>query len=215
MKIYEIFLSIDGEVNYFHQGCFTTFIRFAGCNFLENPCKYCDTKYALKLSGGKEMSVDGVVDEVKKLKCKKITITGGEPLLQKKEFEQLTSKLWYEGFKISVETNGSFPPSAYGIGSWIVDFKLPSSGNSSQMKDENFICLSSSDFVKFVIMNENDYSEAIDVMSRLRKKGCRAKFAFSPVFGTGVEKNLISWLSQDALFDTIVNVQIHKFLGVL
>jgi len=213
MRIYEIFTSIDGEVNFFGAGRISTFIRFSGCDF-ENPCIYCDTKYALKLSDGKEMSVDEVVAEVKKLECKKITITGGEPLLQKREFDQLTKILWHEGFNISVETNGSFLPDGYGIGSWVVDYKLPSSGNFDKMKDENFVSLNSADYVKFVITDKYDYDKAIVVMGWLKKLGCKANFAFGPVFGTDIQRKLVPWLVRDKLFDVIVNVQIHKFLGI-
>lgn len=213
MKIYEIFTSIDGEVNYFGVGGFTTFIRFAGCNF-EKPCSYCDTKYALKLSDGKEMAVDKVVDRVKELKCRKVTITGGEPLLQRKDFEELTRKLWHEGFKISVETNGSLPLSGYGVSSWIVDYKLPSSGCDNKMKDKNFTSLSSTDYVKFVILNESDYEKAIIITNRLNRLGCKAKFAFGSVFEATAQKDLVNWLIRDELFGVIVNVQIHKFLGV-
>lgn len=212
MKIFEIFTSIDGEVcGISAQGGFTTFIRFAGCNL---NCSYCDTKYALKLSDGEEMSINDVVDYVKKLKCKKITITGGEPLLQKKKFDLLTKVLWHEGFKISVETNGSFFPKGGYISSWVVDYKLPSSGCYDKMKDENFIYLNSVDYVKFVIADRYDYNEAFVVMGRLKELGCNANFAFSPVFGTDVQKNLVDWLVKDELFDVIVNIQIHKFLGI-
>lgn len=212
MKIFEIFTSIDGEVcGISAQGSLTTFVRFAGCNL---NCIYCDTKYALKLSDGKEMSVNEVVDEVKKLKCKKVTISGGEPLLQKKEFDQLTKVLWHEGFRISVETNGSFLPEGYGIGSWIVDYKLPSSGCYDKMEEENFVFLNSVDYVKFVIMDKYDYERAGLVMIWLKESGCKANFAFSPAFGTDVQKNIVDWLVKDKLFDVIVNVQIHKFLGI-
>lgn len=214
MKINEIFISIDGEVNYFYQGGFTIFIRFAGCNFNKNPCSYCDTKYALNLSDGKEMTIDEVIDRVKELKCKKITITGGEPLLQRKEFEQLTERLWHNGFKISVETNGSFLPEGLRLGSWIVDYKLPSSGCHNKMKRENFISLNSNDYIKFVIMDEFDYDYAITVMSLLKELRCKAKFAFSPVFETNIQKNLVDWLIRDELFDVVINVQIHKFLQI-
>lgn len=211
MKIYEIFTSMDGEINYFGVGGLSTFIRFAGCNF--NCCSYCDTKYALKLSAGKEMSVAEIVDRVKKLKCKKITITGGEPLMQREEFEKLTKKLWHEGFKISVETNGSYLPAGYAVGSWVLDWKLPSSCCSDKMKDENFISLGVTDYVKFVILNESDYEKAVVTMNRLKDLGCKASFAFGSVFGAPIQEKIIEWLIRDELFSVIVNVQIHKYLN--
>ena len=219
MKIYEIFQSIDGEVNYFHQGCITTFIRVAGCNFWKNPCLYCDTKYAADPNSGKEMEVKEIIDIVSKLGGHKITITGGEPLFQMKEFYELTKKLYHSGFNTSVETNGSLPLEGYGVGSWVTDFKLPGSGNYDKMDHKLFVGLNSSDFVKFVITDKNDYRTAIREKNYLQSDGCHAKFAFSPVFGPcrTLENRMpiVDWLIQDKVFDAIINVQIHKILDVL
>ncbi|KKN67689.1 hypothetical protein LCGC14_0458330, partial [marine sediment metagenome] len=182
IRINEVFTSIDGEINTFGQGRFTTFIRFSGCNL---DCSYCDTKYAQVLGHGKLMSVDQIVQKVKDLGCKKITITGGEPLIQKEGFDELTKKLWHQGFYISVETNGTIKPEGYGIGCWIVDYKLPSSGYYHKMKDENFVDLNSGHYVKFVIADKKDYVMAKFVMDHLKYLGCQAKFAFSPMIEIG------------------------------
>jgi len=211
MRIYEIFTSIDGEVNSFYQGRITTFIRFSGCNL---SCQYCDTKYAQDPASGEEMSVAEVVNEVKKLGCKKVTITGGEPLYQSQEFFELTRSLWHKGHEISVETNGSFYPAGYGVGSWVMDFKLPSSGCFDKMDHNNFKDLNKADWVKFVISDRNDYDTAIREMNYLRSIGCNAMFAFSPCFGVGPQKMLVDWLIEDKEFDVVINLQLHKLMGV-
>ena len=180
----------------------------------------CDTQYAADPDSGTEMSVDEIVSKVKELGGNKVTITGGEPLLQGAELNLLTTQLWQNQFKISVETNGTYVPSAYGVGSWVVDFKLPSSGNYRMMKRDLFVDLTKKDYVKFVIMDENDYLIAIREMGHLKYMGCHANFAFSPMFGpqstpiNEIKHKLVEWLIRDKVFDAIVNVQIHKLLGV-
>lgn len=215
MKVYSIFNSIDGEVNLWGQGHFSTFIRLAGCNFEKRPCKYCDTKYAQSKDSGKEMSIEQIVEEVEKIGCKKVTITGGEPLLQGEEVRKLTRKLWFAKHHTSIETNGSFPLlRGVFVGSWVIDWKLTGSGMGEYMKVEHFTPLSANDFVKFVILDKPDYEEAKLVCSILRKKGCGATFAFSPVRNILNPSELIDWMKRDRLFEVIINLQLHKYIWI-
>ncbi|MCH6584642.1 MAG: 7-carboxy-7-deazaguanine synthase QueE, partial [Proteobacteria bacterium] len=55
LRITEIFLSIQGEST--TTGLPTVFIRLTGCPL---RCHYCDTAYAF--SGGRQMSIDDIVD---------------------------------------------------------------------------------------------------------------------------------------------------------
>lgn len=216
MKIYSIFKSIDGEVNHFHQGRISTFIRFSGCN-LRPFCTYCDTKYALKKDSGKKMNVDQIIKEVKKLGCKKVTITGGEPLMQFDGFLELTIALWHNGCFVSVETNGSYILNGINIGSWIVDYKLKSSGvcETKMIPYSEFCKLNYHDFIKFVISDRDDYCQAITVMKTLRKVGCIANFAFSPAHSSLNPLTLMKWLDEDKINDVIINLQFHKYLGLV
>ncbi len=123
MNVTEIFTSIDGEVNHFGQGVMTTFIRLAGCNL---ACSYCDTPKAHH--AGKQMTIPTILLNVIELGCRKITITGGEPLLQAEETLPLIDILTTEGYDVSIETNGTLyiPLSyiRYENVSWVVDYKL-------------------------------------------------------------------------------------------
>ncbi len=69
MKINEIFYSIQGEGNW--SGIPNIFIRTSGCNL---RCSYCDTKYAY--NDFEEMSLDNIIQEIKKYRCNNICITG-------------------------------------------------------------------------------------------------------------------------------------------
>ena len=151
---------------------------------------------------------------MEKFGCKKITITGGEPLLQKEELEELVRRLWFNKCYVSVETNGSIIPFMGYVGSWVLDYKLPSSGMEKHMDDVNFTYLVASDYVKFVIQDEVDYKEACYVKERLEKKGCKANFAFGTVYEELAPSVLIEWLKRDEIFDVQINVQLHKLLGL-
>jgi len=95
MKISEIFPSIQGEGT--SQGYPVLFIRTSGCT---RNCDFCDTKYHKE---GKELSVKEVVAQINKSNLDTVVWTGGEPLLQLKEIQEViysTNKLH------DLETNG-------------------------------------------------------------------------------------------------------------
>jgi organic radical activating enzyme len=107
LKTIEIFASVQGEG--LRQGEPTIFVRLAGCNL---RCGFCDTKRAWR--GGRETAVEAIVDEVLRLKkdypTAWVCLTGGEPLAQ--NVAPLVRRLHAAGFRVQVETNGTFPPAA-------------------------------------------------------------------------------------------------------
>jgi len=220
MRIYSIFNSIDGEVNSFGQGTFSTFIRFAGCNLQGgSKCEYCDTEYAQESKIEQEMGYDQVMQEIEKIGCRKITITGGEPLLQR-EFWLIAEGLDIKGYQVTVETNGTIPiDNIHAADCWIMDYKLHP--HKEKVKHFLFHALRRQDFVKFVIRNRGNYIDAKKAMERLLMEGVKAQFAMSPAFDSlnampGKEgEQLIKWMQKDKLFHVKLNVQIHKLLGLV
>lgn len=211
LNVYSIFTSIDGEVSAFGQGRLSTFVRLAGCNLI---CSYCDTKYAQHPIEGEIISIDSIMENIKERKVNKVTITGGEPLLQDNVFE-LTSRLYKEEIDVSIETNGSIIPFGNSVGSFIVDYKLPSSGMHEHMLTEAFTNLRQCDFIKFVIKNMLDYARAVKFAKEIRTTNKNVRFAFSLLKENPIEvKSLIELLIQDGIKDAYVNVQIHKLLGL-
>jgi len=209
MIINEIFTSIDGEVSTFHQGTMSTFIRFAGCNL---KCPYCDTKYAQKANAGEIYEQAAIFNLVKTIGCKKITITGGEPLLQVRELIPLIKELLYKGHKVTVETNGSIelPQDLYDENfGWIVDYKL---WCWEKMITKNFTRLTSCDWIKLVLQSPEEYYLAKETVSRLRDLGSQANVALSTVFGKFSPADLISMIKKDKFWDVTVNVQLHKII---
>jgi organic radical activating enzyme len=107
LKTIEIFASVQGEG--LRQGEPTIFVRLAGCNL---HCGFCDTKRAWR--EGREMSVAKIVEKVLHLRREYPTpwvcLTGGEPLAQ--DIRPLVLRLRAEGFRVQIETNGTFPPTS-------------------------------------------------------------------------------------------------------
>lgn len=212
-KVINIFESIDGEVNGSHQGALTTFIRLSGCNL---RCLYCDTTYSF--SGGNSMTLEEIMNTVRKMKPQKVTITGGEPLLYR-DIDKLIVALVGSGYAVSIETNGSFPKVEVQVPlwvrdkiSWVFDYKLPSSGMEERMDVQNFSDLSAvTDWVKFVISDDTDFMRALQVRDELENRGCKARFAYSPIPGFSVDY-LLQLLLTYGQGDEVISVQIHKLI---
>ena len=153
MKINEIFKSIQGEG--ILSGLPTIFIRASGCNL---RCSWCDTKYAYH--NGKELGLNDIFLILKKLGCKRVCITGGEPLLQKGSIG-LINLLLKNKYLVSIETNGSKDisriPSKVLIS---LDIKCPSSKQKSSMLFSNLRLLKQKDQCKFIIKGKKDYEYA-------------------------------------------------------
>ncbi len=217
MQITEIFQSIDGEINPWGQGRLSTFVRTSQCNLLS--CRWCDTPQSK--TQGMEMSVEEVFQKIETLGCHKVTITGGEPLVQMDEVLRLIDLLLKYSYKISVETNGSIsPPLVYFQDkhlSWIFDYKLefPEEMQIGMMAN----ILSSCHWIKIVVGSEDDYKEAVRIKNWLKGAGSKASFAFSLAFDgfkymLPPNNNLVDWLIRDSQWDVVVNVQIHKLIAV-
>lgn len=208
MRINEIFRSIDGECNHWGQGSWSTFIRTQGCNL---KCSYCDTPQAQTGWEGERLVIPQIIDKVEELGVEKVTITGGEPLYQQDTI-YLVKQLYRLGYKISIETNGSQPIEKYvGLANIVMDYKLPSSGQERFMELDNFWLLKSTDYIKFVIGNVEDYERAKEIVTNRKK--CLAKMAFSPTIPGCDPKALMEMMEKDKLFDVQVNIQIHKLVG--
>jgi len=217
LKVQAIFKSIDGEVNGFEgAGELTAFIRLKECNL---RCEYCDTKYAQEATEEDLVSVEEIIKQVEDVP--KVTITGGEPLVQ--DIVLLLVELVTRNKKITIETNGSvdLPDCFYTFSPnirWVVDYKLPSSGMEEKMKESVFKSLRECDVIKFVISDDNDYKRALQVIALHPE--WKAKKAFSPVIrelgtlGIDVEwpRRLAEKMLEDNLYNIHYSLQLHKVL---
>ena len=100
MKVNEIFYSLQGEGRL--VGVPSVFVRLAGCPL---RCRWCDTKYALSESAGRDYSIEELKAEVLRYPSRHLVVTGGEPLVAEGVGEMLG--LFSEsGMHITIETSG-------------------------------------------------------------------------------------------------------------
>jgi 7-carboxy-7-deazaguanine synthase len=203
MKVCEIFSSIQGESSFAGIPC--TFIRLTGCNL---RCSYCDTPYAYY--EGQELTVDEIIRKVQRTGINLVEITGGEPLLQN-EAHLLIKRLIDEGYKVLVETNGSQDIKQIDKKAIVIlDIKTPGSGTSKEMDFSNLDYIKSSDEIKFVITNREDYEWSKDIIQKYKLME-RCKLLLSPAFGTLPPENLAKWIIGDKL-KIRFNLQLHKYI---
>jgi len=227
IKVGEIFQSIDGEINYYHQGRQTIFLRLAGCNFdgvFCQPCAYCDTKEYQDADSGTEITIQELANKLSQFDSENLTITGGEPLMQWGSIVNFLnleqSKQWKN---ISIETNGSLPLPNYRslIGrplSFVIDVKL-TRPQFSKMNKGNWKKALSWDYFKMVV-NENNFTTAVAIYKIIKKTNYhKVNIAFSPEYYGGMEaykksaQQLITSLQESGINDAIINLQLHKIIG--
>ena len=214
LLVSEIFLSIQGEST--RAGLPCTFVRLAGCNL---RCAWCDTAYAQNAAGGREMSIDDVLVRVAELACKRVEVTGGEPLTQA-GCTELLRRLCDGGYETLLETNGSlsilrpspspYPPIDPRV-IRIVDFKCPSSGHENDNLWSNVEHLTGRDEVKFVIAGRGDYEFARQVVTGRRLADRCAAAIFSPAAASLAPAELARWILDDGL-DVRLGLQLHRII---
>lgn len=203
LKINEIFHSIQGESSRAGEPC--VFIRLTGCNL---RCSYCDTEYAFY--DGKSYTIDDIIEVVEKYNCRLVEVTGGEPLLQEDTLN-LMNRLCDDGFEVMLETGGSLPVDTVdGRVKIILDMKCPSSGMTKKNLYANLNWIKTTDEVKFVIGNREDYEWSKNVLEEYGVLN-KAAALFSPVFGKLEPSDLAKWILEDKL-NVRFQIQIQKYI---
>ncbi len=201
LAVCEVFLSIQGEGRAAGLPC--VLLRLAGCNL---RCSWCDTAYAW--SGGDMMTIEQVLARLEQFRCRRVLVTGGEPLLQPGTFELLT-RLCDRGYQVLLETNGSLDVAAVDRRvTKIVDFKCPSSNEEPKNLWANVAALAETDEVKFILADRADYEYAKGALTR-HDLSARCPVTFSPVFGRLDPAELAEWILADGL-DVRLGLQLHK-----
>ena len=218
LRLTEIFYSLQGEA--ITSGLPTIFVRLTGCPL---RCVYCDTEYAF--SGGERQSLETIMATIASFPCKRICLTGGEPLAQPNAIE-LMKRLLNDGYEISLETAGALtvenvPPEV----SKVMDLKTPSSGEVDKNLWSNLDYLTQHDQIKFVIMNRTDYDWAKAKLIDYKLNELVGTVWFSPMFNVAQEdtvndispevpvlaRELAEWMLADAL-PVRFQLQLHKII---
>ncbi|EGK15086.1 7-carboxy-7-deazaguanine synthase QueE [Psychrobacter sanguinis] len=215
LRMTEIFYSLQGEA--LTSGLPTVFVRLTGCPL---RCVYCDTTYSF--TGGERLSLEAIMADIAQYPCKRVCITGGEPLAQPNCIA-LINRLLEAGYEISLETAGALSvadvPEAV---SKVMDIKTPSSGESDKNLWSNLNYLTQHDQLKFVIMNRSDYEWSKQQLIDYKLDQKVGTVWFSPMFNVNDSKDsavevpnlareLAEWILEDAI-PVRLQLQLHKII---
>jgi 7-carboxy-7-deazaguanine synthase len=208
MQVAETFISINGEG--VRAGEPALFIRFKGCNL---ACGYCDTMWANEPACPfEERSPEDLAAFALSSGIRNVTLTGGEPLLQR-DIKKLVRLLLEAGLRVEVETNGAVSLEGFGEARpvFTMDYKLPSSGFESRMVLSNMALLRKEDTVKFVSGSRQDLERALEI---IRTYGLtdRCHVYFSPVFGAIEPAEIVDFMLENRLNDCRLQIQMHKVI---
>lgn len=187
----EIFHTIQGEGK--SIGRPSIFVRTSLCNL---HCIWCDTDYTWNwketpfkhVNDNKagyekyskteyivQLSAEEIANELKKINCKNVVLTGGEPLLQQDELAELIHLLRKadENYHFEIETNGTILPSeAFDrlVNQYNVSPKLANSNNPLKIREKekvyNFFSNNAKAVFKFVVSTPDDLSEVLDLIQK-------------------------------------------------
>lgn len=204
VRITEIFYSLQGETS--TVGVPTVFVRLTGCPL---RCGYCDTEYAFH--GGEKFTIDQILNRVAGFGSSYVTVTGGEPLAQPVCLS-LLRRLCDANYQVSLETSGALPikdvdPRV----AVILDIKTPGSGEVARNLWENLAELKSSDEIKFVICDRQDYDWARLQLDQHQLLDREWEILFSPSYSRLSGRSLAEWILEDKL-PVRMQLQLHKQL---
>jgi organic radical activating enzyme len=195
LPVMEHFYTIQGEGK--HQGRAAYFIRLGGCDV---GCVWCDVKESWDADAHPKLSINFLLNEVKKTAAKLVVITGGEPLMH--NLDNLTKALQENGLETNIETSGSSSLS----GNW------------------NWICLSPKKFkaplpetiaaaneLKIIVYNKSDFDWA-EKYAALASPNC--KLYLQPEWSKAQEitPSIVNYIKANPKWE--LSLQIHKYINV-
>lgn len=230
MRVNEIYASVQGEGP--NTGKSTVFVRFGGCN-LRCPgwgsgklpdgtvVQGCDTIHAVypafRDEWAKKTPLE-IVNEVMDHRVDMVTLTGGEPLLQKdEELHTLVTLFLEEGLHVEMFTNGSKLLPQWWFWdktSVVMDYKLPGSGEGDSFNKLNWALLRKQDIVKFVCKDPHDLDIAIWTIGKNYDHFTEPGFSLGVVWNSPflTEADVAQAVTELANKDVTLNIQTHKHI---
>lgn len=156
------------------------------------------------------MTLQAIMDEVRRYPTRYVTVTGGEPLAQKNCL-LLLNMLCDADYLVSLETSGALDVSGVdGRVMKVLDIKTPASGEVEKNLWGNLDYLKAGDEIKFVLCNEDDYIWACKILQE-RNLAAKCEVLFSPSQGQLSPTDLADWILRDQL-PVRMQLQLHKIL---
>ncbi len=249
MKTYlsEIFSSVQGEGPYVGER--HLFVRFCGCH---RACIFCDTNtertetVLVEKDPGSgtfdqvpnPLTVEQVMELIREVDSRKtnrrVSLTGGAPLLQANYLRELLPQLCGEDHSIYLETAGDLPQQLKSIIEWIdivaMDVKLSSVTHEKNTFPAHWQFLKTCRdfdvdvFTKLVLSAETHEGELMEAVKGIKKAGGEdtliviqpmTKAAKTDAVPTGAQ--LLRW--QDKILGVMPNVRVipqtHKMMEML
>ncbi|MGC5327333.1 7-carboxy-7-deazaguanine synthase QueE [Brevibacillus sp. SYSU BS000544] len=218
LPMVEIFQTVEGEGT--RAGFPTTFVRIYNCNL---RCTWCDTVYSYAPHPPEFMAtIQEIVQQVEELGNHYVCLTGGEPLMHGEKSLALVEALSQIDavIDIHIETNGAIDltdfvalrssnSSIKNKVRFIMDYKLPGSGEMERMIEGNLELLEPQDELKFVVADDTDFTVACQVLDQYQPQ---ALALFSPVWETMPPAKLVDKILQSGRKGIKLNLQIHKVI---
>lgn len=209
--VVEKFVSINGEGQ--HSGELAIFIRLRGCNL---HCNYCDTRWACtKDAPAESMSELEIIDYIKSTGIKRVTLTGGEPLIANNISILLEALSNNTDIQVEIETNGSISIEPFikikNAPAFTLDYKLAGSGMENKMNLSNFQFLQSKDTVKFVCSSILELDKVVEIVDKFSLSE-KCIVLISPVFGQIEPADMVDYLIKHKRNDIRLQLQLHKFI---
>ncbi|WP_185871813.1 7-carboxy-7-deazaguanine synthase QueE [Blattabacterium cuenoti] len=197
--IKESFYSIQGE-GYYH-GTAAYFIRFEGCDI---KCHWCDTKNSWRIKKKDFVSIHKIIANIDNFQVKTVIITGGEPTMW--NLYPLIKNLKKKGYRIHIETSGSYP-----IKEKYVDWITVSPKKTKLPLRENYQKINE---LKIVISDENDFLFAEEQASYIKIKKSNCFLFLQPEWSNlfKIIPKIISYIKENPKWR--ISVQIHKFINI-
>jgi 7-carboxy-7-deazaguanine synthase len=180
----EIYVTLQGEGIYLGEQ--QVFVRLAGCPL---RCVWCDTPGSLSATGHPGMSVEEVVQKVRRAahSAKTVSLTGGEPLAQVDFLTRLLPALKKSRWRTYLETAGVHPgPLSRVIRHCDVvsmDIKLPSAVGRAYWKEHaDFLKVAGKKaFVKIVLTRQSTEAELQQAFALIAARSRKTPVVLQPV----------------------------------
>lgn len=218
LPMVEIFETVEGEGSL--AGFPTIFVRVFHCNL---RCSWCDTSYSYAPEKPEyEATIADIIKKIETFSSRRICFTGGEPLIHRQKSAALLAAMadLEQITDIHIETNGAIELAPYASMRedhpvwarkvrFVMDYKLPASGEMDKMIHRNFSLLQPQDEVKFVIGDDQDFDIATDIVNRYHREG---QVLYSPVWETMPPQKLVEKVLAEPLPEVKISMQLHKVI---